>query len=100
MGRVGAGAVNPDRGACEDRGGVLRAALLKLLTERAAARSERSGVEVEVARRLLLEPEAVVLRRLLEEVRRLLERVLLGLRLGLGLVVEAPLVGLGGRGPA
>src|SRR4051794_22798689 len=67
--------------------------------ERAAARSARSGVEIEVARRLLLEPEAVVLRRLLEEVRRLLERVLLGLRLGLGLVVEAPLVGLGGRGP-
>src|SRR3954469_16846107 len=34
-------------------------------------------VEVEVARRLLLEPQAVVLGRLLEEVGRLLEHVLL-----------------------
>src|SRR3954469_16620550 len=33
-------------------------------------------VEVEAARRLLLEPEPVVLRRLLEELRRLLEDVL------------------------
>src|SRR5215211_6669384 len=32
-------------------------------------------IEVEVARRLLLEPEPVVLRRLLEEVRRVLEEV-------------------------
>ena len=34
-----------------------------------------ASVEVEVARRLLLEPEPVVLRRLLEEVRRVLEHV-------------------------
>src|SRR4051794_4452303 len=72
------------------------------LTVRRAPRTNvqaRSAVEVEVARRLLLEPEPVVLGRLLEEVRRLLEHVLVGL-LGGGLlrgrllvVVEAPLVG-------
>src|SRR5215218_6343888 len=39
-------------------------------------------VPVEVARRLLLEPQAVVLRRLLEEVRRLLEHVVAWTRLG------------------
>src|SRR3954449_7522532 len=38
-------------------------------------------VEIEVARRLLLEPETVVLRRLLQEVRGLLEHVLLVLEL-------------------
>src|SRR5437868_13131961 len=40
--------------------------------------SSRPGLlpEVEVARRLLLEPEAVVLRRVLEELRGLLEHVL------------------------
>src|SRR4051794_32100758 len=45
--------------------------------------------EIEVARRALLEPEPVVLRGLLQELRRLLEDVLglvvvLGLRLGAG----------------
>ena len=49
--------------------------------------------EVEVARRLLLEPEPVVLRRLLEELRRLLEHVL-----AVGLVVGRDDV-LGGRRP-
>src|SRR4051794_30577157 len=48
-----------------------------------------SVVEVEVARRALLEPEPIVLRRLLEELRRALEDVAvlveLGLRLRLGL---------------
>ena len=37
--------------------------------------------EIEVARRLLLEPETIVLRRVLEELGRLLEHVLLALRL-------------------
>src|SRR5215217_4636018 len=44
-------------------------------------------VPVEVARGLLLEPEPVVLRRLLQEVRRLLEDVLFGLR-GRRLIVD------------
>jgi hypothetical protein len=44
----------------------------------------RALVEIEVAGRLLLEPETVVLRRLLEEVRRVLEHVAVGaLRAGL-----------------
>ena len=47
------------------------------------------SVEIEVARRLLLEPQPVVLRRLLQEVRRLLEHVLaLGRRLGGGRVLD------------
>ena len=47
----------------------------------AERRSVRASVvEVEVARRLLLEPEPVVLRRVLEEVGRLLEHVLVGRR--------------------
>ena len=37
--------------------------------------SRRSAVEVEVARRPLLEPQPVVIRRVLEELRRLLEHV-------------------------
>src|SRR5205085_9262398 len=40
--------------------------------------------EVEVPGRLLLEPEPVVVRRVLEELRRLLEHVVLGRRLGSG----------------
>src|SRR3954451_1726382 len=48
-----------------------------------------SAVEVEVARGALLEPEPVVLRRLLEEVGRLLEQVLT-----VGLVVGRDDVGL------
>src|SRR5260370_26819429 len=46
-------------------------------------------VEVEVARRALLEPEPVVLRSLLQEVRRLLEHVIVlgGLRLLAGRVI-------------
>src|SRR3954451_18351492 len=69
-------------------------------------------VPVEVARRLLLEPQTVVLGRLLEEVRRLLEHVLLALGLGLlatclerllgrhlvGLVVEPRVLVVAGRG--
>src|SRR3954453_2460619 len=49
-----------------------------------SAYGRRLLIEVEVARRLLLEPEAVVLGRLLEELRRLLEHVL-ATRLGIGL---------------
>src|SRR4051812_34055403 len=41
-----------------------------------------SAVEVEVARRLLLEPQPVVLRRLLQELRRLLEHVVAVARRG------------------
>src|SRR5690349_25175358 len=67
-------------------------------------------VPVEVARRLLLEPQAVVLRRLLEEVGRLLEHVLalgrllaLGRalsRLGVGEVLDEPRVLLVAGPPA
>src|SRR5687767_8048177 len=51
----------------------------------------RSLVEVEVARRALLEPQAVVVGRLLEKLRRLLEHVL-------GLVVRGHDVAVGLRG--
>src|SRR4051812_35734106 len=60
-----------------------------------ASSGARLIVEVEVARRLLLEPEPVVLRRLLEEVGRLLEHVLLA-RLGIRWL---GLDRLGGCGP-
>src|SRR4051794_38847941 len=61
--------------------------------------NRRSLVEVEVARRPLLEPEPVVFRRLLQEVRRLLQKVL-GVLVG-GDVVHRPaplrVLGVGGR---
>src|SRR3954447_21257687 len=62
----------------------------------AFAKRPRSGrsVEVEVLRRLLLEPEAAVLGCFLQEVRRLLEEVLGGL---LGRVVVKRGPGLGSR---
>src|SRR5690606_23120216 len=59
-------------GGLELLGGILR------LASAGARGAPGSVVEVEVARRALLEPEPVVLGRVLEEVRRLLEDVVLG----------------------
>ena len=57
----------------------------------ACARAAPPGLEVEVARGLLLEPEPVVLRRLLEELGRLLQHVLaLGLLVGRHDVASGP----------
>src|SRR3954447_17074274 len=46
--------------------------------------------EIEVARRLLLEPEPIVLRRVLKELRRLLQHVLVLTRLALGALRRLP----------
>ncbi len=80
--------------------GTLHAVVLRLSSRgvgrgRTARQSGRTSglriglVEIEVARRLLLEPETVVLGRLLEELGRVLERVFAVARLGL-VLVRAP----------
>src|SRR5438105_13354607 len=58
----------------------------------------RSAVEIEVAGRLLLEPQAIVVRRLLEELGRLLQHVLVLLALLAGRSTRLLGWGPGGTG--